>query len=43
MALQTIDDLSLAESLFEVFRSRGYEGATLSILSEVSGLKKSPD
>ncbi len=41
MALQTIDDDSLAESLFEVFRSRGYEGATLSLLSEVTGLKKS--
>lgn len=41
MAIQTIDDHSLAESLFEVFRSRGYEGATLSLLSEVTGLKKS--
>lgn len=41
MALQTIDDGSLAESLFEVFRSRGCEGATLSLLSEVTGLKKS--
>lgn len=41
MALPTIDDYSLAESLFEVFRSRGYEGATLSLLSEVTGLKKS--
>jgi len=41
MALQTIDDDSLAESLFEVFQSYGYEGATLSILSKVTGLKKS--
>jgi len=41
MALQTIDNHSLADSLFEVFRSRGYEGATLSLLSEVTGLKKS--
>jgi AcrR family transcriptional regulator len=41
MALQTIDNHSLAESLFDVFRSRGYEGATLSLLSEVTGLKKS--
>jgi len=41
MALQTIDDDSLAELLFEVFRSRGCEGATLSLLSEVTGLKKS--
>jgi AcrR family transcriptional regulator len=41
MAFQTIDNHSLIESLFEVFRSRGYEGATLSLLSEVTGLKKS--
>lgn len=41
MAVQKINDISLAESLFEVFRSRGYEGATLSLLSEVTGLKKS--
>jgi len=41
MALQTIDSHSLAESLFEVFRTRGYEGATISLLSEVTGLKKS--
>ena len=41
MALQTIDNNSLAGSLFEVFRNRGYEGATLSVLSEVTGLKKS--
>jgi len=41
MALPTIDDYSLAESLFDVFRSRGYEGTTLSLLSEVTGLKKS--
>lgn len=41
MAVQTIDDISLAESLLEVFRSRGYEGATLALLSEVTGLKKS--
>jgi len=41
MAVQTINDASLAELLFDVFRSRGYEGATLSLLSEVTGLKKS--
>jgi len=41
MAQQTIDDRSLVEALFEVFRSRGYEGTTLSLLSEVTGLKKS--
>lgn len=41
MALQTIENNSLAESLFEVFRTRGYEGATLALLSEATGLKKS--
>jgi len=41
MAVQTIDDKSLVEALFDVFRSRGYEGATLTLLSEVTGLKKS--
>lgn len=41
MAHQTIDDHSLVESLYEVFRNRGYEGATLSQLADVTGLKKS--
>ncbi len=41
MAHQTINDNTLVESLFELFRSRGYEGATLALLSEVTGLKKS--
>ncbi len=41
MAQQTIDDRTLIEALFDVFRSRGYEGTTLSLLSEVTGLKKS--
>ncbi len=41
MALSTIDDESLAASLFEVFRFRGYEGTSISLLSEVTGLKKS--
>jgi TetR/AcrR family transcriptional regulator, lmrAB and yxaGH operons repressor len=41
MALQTIDNDSLAESLFEIIRRHGYEGATISLLSEVTGLKKS--
>lgn len=40
MAHQKIDDNSLIESLLEVFRDRGYEGATLSLLSEATGLKK---
>ena len=41
MALQTIDDTSLIEALCEVFRSNGYESATLAQLSEATGLKKS--
>jgi AcrR family transcriptional regulator len=41
MAQQTIDDNSLLESLFEIFRSHGYEGTTIALLSEVTGLKKS--
>jgi TetR/AcrR family transcriptional regulator, lmrAB and yxaGH operons repressor len=41
MALQTIDNDTLSESLFEIFRSCGYEGATISRLSEATGLKKS--
>ncbi len=41
MAQQTINDRALVEALFDVFRSRGYEGTTLSLLSEVTGLKKS--
>jgi AcrR family transcriptional regulator len=41
MATQIIDDVTLIEALFDVFRNRGYEGATLAILSEMTGLKKS--
>jgi AcrR family transcriptional regulator len=41
MARQTIDDSSLVESLFDVFRNHGYEGATISQLSAATGLKKS--
>jgi len=41
MALQTIDNDSLVESLFEIIRCHGYEGATISLLSEATGLKKS--
>lgn len=41
MAYQTIDDNTLVESLFELFRSHGYESATISLLSKVTGLKKS--
>jgi len=41
MARQTINDDSLAESLFEVFRTHGYESASIAQLSEATGLKKS--
>ncbi len=41
MALQTIDNDSLVESLFEIIRCHGYEGTTISRLSESTGLKKS--
>lgn len=41
MAHQTIDDHSLVKSLFEVFRVHGYESASISQLSEATGLKKS--
>lgn len=41
MAPRTIDDDSLVESLFEIFRCHGYEGSTISRLSELTGLKKS--
>lgn len=41
MAQQTIDDISLVQALLDVFRLRGYEGTTLMLLSEVTGLKKS--
>jgi AcrR family transcriptional regulator len=41
MAHATIDDTALAETLFEVFRNHGYEGATIAQLSEATGLKKS--
>jgi TetR/AcrR family transcriptional regulator, lmrAB and yxaGH operons repressor len=41
MAQQTIDDEALANAVFETFRKYGYEGTTISLLSEVTGLKKS--
>lgn len=41
MAFQTIDDSALMEALFEVFRSHGYESATLAQLAAATGLKKS--
>lgn len=41
MAKQTINDISLVEKLFEVFRTYGYENASISQLSLATGLKKS--
>ena len=41
MAQQSVSSEALMESLFEVFRCHGYEGTTLSQLSEVTGLQKS--
>lgn len=41
MARQTIDNCSLVEALLGVFQKHGYEEATLSRLSHVTGLKKS--
>lgn len=41
MAQKIIDNDSLIAALFDVFRDRGYEGATLSQLSRVTGLQKS--
>lgn len=41
MAKQTIDDLSLVEALLDVFRVHGFEGATINLISEMTGLQKS--
>lgn len=41
MVQQTIDDTTLVEMLFEIFRNHGYEGTTIAQLSEATGLKKS--
>lgn len=41
MSTPTIDDNALLELLFEIFRRHGYEGTTISQLSEATGLKKS--
>jgi TetR/AcrR family transcriptional regulator, lmrAB and yxaGH operons repressor len=41
MAQQTIDDGGLTKALFETFRKHGFEGTTIALLSEVTGLKKS--
>ncbi len=41
MVQATIDDDVLTSAVFETFRQYGYEGATISLLSSVTGLKKS--
>ena len=41
MVQATIDDDALTSAVFEAFRKHGYEGATISLLSSETGLKKS--
>lgn len=41
MAQQTNENSTLIEALFDIFRNHGYEGTTISLLSEVTGLQKS--
>ncbi len=41
MAQQTNENSTLIEALFDIFRTHGYEGTTISLLSEVTGLQKS--
>jgi AcrR family transcriptional regulator len=41
MAQQTNENNALIEALFDIFRTNGYEGTTISLLSEVTGLQKS--
>lgn len=38
--IKKIDDASLSEALMNIFRYHGYEGATLSLLAEKTGLQK---
>ncbi len=40
MRPQKIDDIALLEKLMEVFRAKGYEGASLNELAASAGLKK---
>ena len=40
MRQPTIDDQQLVDRLAEVFRRHGYEGASLSLISEATGLKR---
>ncbi len=41
MAQQASDNTMLIDALFDIFRNHGYEGTTISLLSEVTGLQKS--
>jgi TetR/AcrR family transcriptional regulator, lmrAB and yxaGH operons repressor len=41
MAQQPNENNALIEALFDIFRNHGYEGTTISLLSEVTGLQKS--
>jgi TetR/AcrR family transcriptional regulator, lmrAB and yxaGH operons repressor len=41
MAQQTNENTALIQALFDIFRNHGYEGTTISLLSEVTGLQKS--
>jgi AcrR family transcriptional regulator len=41
MAQQVTENTALMDALFGVFRNHGYEGTTISLLSEVTGLQKS--
>jgi TetR/AcrR family transcriptional repressor of lmrAB and yxaGH operons len=41
MAQQTNENSTLIEALFDIFRNHGYEGTTISLLSEITGLQKS--
>lgn len=41
MAQQVTNNTTLIAALFDIFRNHGYEGTTISLLSKVTGLKKS--
>lgn len=41
MAKEINENTALIEALFDIFRNHGYEGTTISLLSEVTGLQKS--
>lgn len=41
MAQQNNENTALIQALFDIFRNHGYEGTTISLLSEVTGLQKS--